>query len=129
MIGTTVMKDLKQHRKTSSGFENGIYHAGTYAYFYWHTYDFGHAYVDTYAHFLPMIFENFSSSDSFILFKNLLLYISPLINLFVLARHRFFTVFIFLKKPYFSIFHKNYLINISRYLGALANLSVNKKIS
>ena len=50
----------------------------TYTYFYWRTHDFGNAYVDTYAHFFPMIFlsfQIFSNFFNFILFKNLLLYI------------------------------------------------------
>ena len=50
----------------------------TYAYFYWCTHDFGHAYVDTYGHFSPMVFlsfQNFSGSYNFIMFKNLLLYL------------------------------------------------------
>ena len=45
---------------------------------YWHTHDFGHLYVDTYAHFFPITFksfQNFCSSYNFILFKNLMLYI------------------------------------------------------
>ena len=46
--------------------------------FYWHTHDFGHAYLDTYTHFFPTIFQNFqkfSGSYNLILFKNLLLHI------------------------------------------------------
>ena len=53
---------------------------------------------------------------------NLLLYICFLIYLLVLARDRFFTVYICLKKSYFPISHENYLINISPYLRELANL-------
>ena len=33
--------------------------------------------------------------------------------MFVLKRERFYTVLFILKKPYFSIFHTNYLKNIS----------------
>ena len=53
---------------------------------------------------------------------NLLLYICFLIYLLVLARDRFFTNYICLKKSYFPISHENYLINISPYLRELANL-------
>ena len=38
----------------------------------------------------------------FVMFKNLLVYIWPLINFFVLRRDRFFTVYICFKKPCFS---------------------------
>ena len=54
----------------------GVRRIHTYAYFYWHTHDFGHVYVDTYAHFSPMIFQNFQNlvcSFDFILFTNLML--------------------------------------------------------
>ena len=54
----------------------GVRHARLYAYFYWPMHDFGHAYVDTYVHFFPVIFQsfqNFSGSYNSILFKNLLL--------------------------------------------------------
>ena len=49
-----------------------------YVQVYWHTHDFGHAYLDTYTHFFPTIFQNFqkfSGSYNLILFKNLLLHI------------------------------------------------------
>ena len=39
----------------------------------------------------------------------------PLIYLLALGRDRFCTVYICFKKTYFSIFHTNYLINISPY--------------
>ena len=72
-------------------------------------------------------FQNFCGSYNVkklknLLFKNLLRYISPLTYLFVVGRDRFFTVYIcFEETPYFSIFHANYLINISPYLGELVN--------
>ena len=44
-----------------------------------------------------------------------------LIYLFVLERYRFFTVHI-CWKPYFSIFHTSYFINISPYIREFANL-------
>ena len=48
----------------------------TYAYYYWRTHDFGHVYVDTYAHFYDFLkFSKFSGSHNFVLLKNLLLYI------------------------------------------------------
>ena len=50
----------------------------------------------------PYDFLKFSGSYNFILFKNLLLYISPVIYWFALGRDRFFTVYRFLKTPYFS---------------------------
>ena len=78
-----------------------VFRVRTYAYFYWRTHDFGHAYVDTYVHF-PYDFLKFSGSYNFILFKNLLLYIWPVIYWFALGRDRFFTVYSFLKTPYFS---------------------------
>ena len=34
----------------------GVRRVRTYAYFYWHTHDFGHEYVDKYANFFPTIF-------------------------------------------------------------------------
>ena len=49
----------------------------------------GQKYVETYVDPFPMIlqsFQNFSGSYNSILFKNLLLYIVPLIYLFVLGR-------------------------------------------
>ena len=41
--------------------------------------------------FFPYDFQNFSGSYNFITFKNLLLYISPLIYLLVSGKDRFFT--------------------------------------
>ena len=35
---------------------NGIRHIHMYAFFYWHTHDFRHTYVDVDAHFFPTIF-------------------------------------------------------------------------
>ena len=56
--------------------------------------------------------KNFSGSYNFIPFKNILLY-----------RDRFFILFTFVfKKPYFPIFHTNYLMNNSSCRSALANL-------
>ena len=72
-------------------------------YFYWHTHNFGHAYVNTYFHFFLMVFLS-SVSYNFILFKNLMVYIWPLIYLFVLGRDRFFTVSICFKETLFSNF-------------------------
>ena len=85
--------------------------------------------------FFPMIFFfKFSGSFNFILFKHLLLYIRPLIYLsleetdsllsaFVLKKLVFHTISISpYLKPYFSIFHSDYLINIFPYLRALVNL-------
>ena len=55
--------------------------------------------------FFPMIFKKFSKFFRF--FKNLLLYISPLIYLFVLGRDRFFTVYIcFIETPFFNFSYK-----------------------
>ena len=45
----------------------------TYAYFYWRAHDFEHAYVDTYTHFLSMIFKSFFLI--ILCLKNLMLYI------------------------------------------------------
>ena len=55
----------------------------TYTYFYWHTHDFGHAYVDMYAHISLLFLKvfKFASSDNFVLLQKLLLYIWPLIYL------------------------------------------------
>ena len=36
---------------TMQGSTIGVHGVRVYAYFYWHTHDFGHAYVVTYAHF------------------------------------------------------------------------------
>ena len=69
---------------SNQGFTNGICRRCTYAYFYYRMHDFEHAYIDMYAHFFPMVFEsfqNFSGFYNFILFKNLLLHIWPLICL------------------------------------------------
>ena len=78
---------------------------------------------DTYAHFFLMIFQSFKNFPGFynlIVFQNLTaVYLT--FCLFVLGRDKFFTVFV-LKKPYFSISLTNYLINISLYLRAHANL-------
>ena len=96
-----------------------VRHIHMYAYFYWRMYDFWHAYIETYAHFFPMIFQKFLKIfwffNNFILLKKLLLYIWPLIFLLVLGRDIFFTAYIFLKKHHFWIFHISYLINISPY--------------
>ena len=40
----------------NQGSEIGVCCVRTYVYFYWRKHDFGHMYVDTYAHFFPMIF-------------------------------------------------------------------------
>ena len=69
-------------------------------------------------------FSKFSCSYNFMLLKNLQLHIWLLIYLFVLWRDRFSTVTFVLKKPYFSVFNTNYLINISPYLGAPANFLI-----
>ena len=37
------------------GLTIGICRIHTYTYFYWRTHDFGHAYIDAYAHFFPII--------------------------------------------------------------------------
>ena len=73
--------------------------------------------------FFPMIFLSFqklSGSYNFIPVEPLLLYVWPLSYLFLLGRERFFTVYICFKKPFFSIFHTNYWINISHYLRTFA---------
>ena len=68
-------------------------------------------------------FQNFCGSYNFILFKNILRCIWTLTYLLVFGRDRFFTVYICFKEtPYFSIFHTNYLINISPNLRALISL-------
>ena len=64
----------------------------------------------------------FSGSYNFILFKNPLLHIWPLIYLFVVGRDIFFTAYIYFKEISFFSFHLNYLINISPYHKALAHL-------
>ena len=48
------------------GSTTGVRRVRTYIYFYWRTDDFGHLYVDTYAHFLVLVI---------LTFKSLLLYI------------------------------------------------------
>ena len=40
----------------SQGSTIGVRRVRMYAYFYWRTHDFGHVYVDTYAHFFSTIF-------------------------------------------------------------------------
>ena len=73
--------------------------------------------VHTFTHtliFFPMIFskfKNFSGSYNFILFKNLLLYIWPLIYFFVLGGDKFFTVCICFKETYFS-WNKNFSLPV-----------------
>ena len=79
-------------------------------------YDFGHAYVDTHS-FLPYDFLKFQKSQKFSGSYNFV-YIYFLIYLFAFMIGKFFT----LKKPYFSIPDRNYSINFSAYLRALANL-------
>ena len=106
----------------NQGSTNGIRRVCMYAYFHWHIHDFGHEYVDTYAHLSQMVFQSFQNFSSFIILYCLKTYCY---DLFVSPwRDRFFTV---LKKPYFSVFHTNYLINISPYLRALANLGCQKE--
>ena len=68
--------------------------------------------------FFPMFsksFQDFSGSSMFLLFKNLLLYIWPLIYLFVIERDTFFTVYIYFKETLFfnfsyKLFNKNFLL-------------------
>ena len=81
-----------------------IHRVHAYSYFYWHTHDFGHIYIDIYAYFFPYDFLNISGSYNFIPFKNLLLYISSLIYLFVLGRDSFCTVYIYFKETIFFNF-------------------------
>ena len=50
------------------GLTSGVLRIRTYAYFYWPMYDFGHAYVDTYARFSRMIFLKFSNFCCFLQF-------------------------------------------------------------
>ena len=60
----------------------GVRCVRTYVYFYWHMHDFGHVCIDS--HFFLWFFlsiQDFSSSYNLILFKNLQLYIWPLIYL------------------------------------------------
>ena len=95
------------------GLTIGIHRAHTYNYFCWHTHNFGHGYVDKYAHFFPMIFWSFQIFLVLIILNYLKIY-SYIFNSFVL------------KKPYFSIFHTNYFINASPYLKASTNLKVKK---
>ena len=97
-----------------------------YTYLY---YDFGNAPVDTYTHFFLMIyfyfflsFQDFSGFFNFILLKNLLLYLWPLIYLFVLGTAKFFTVYICFKETLFFNLPKSYSINISPYFRANTNL-------
>ena len=88
----------------------GIYCIRMYDYFYWCMHDFGNLYVDMYAPFFPQFLKKFSQFFCFLKFytvQNLLLYIWPLIALFVYGR-KYSLLFTFaLKKPYFSIFHTN----------------------
>ena len=65
--------------------------------------------------FFPNIFKlflSFSGSYNFILFKNFLLYIWPLIYLFVLGRDRLLTVYICLKEALFFNFSYKLFLNI-----------------
>ena len=94
----------REHRSNIyQGLTIHVCHVQMYAYFYWRTCDFGHAYIDMYAHFFPMIFES-SGSYNFLLFKNLMLYIRTSINFFALWRDRFFTVYISFQETLFSNF-------------------------
>ena len=92
----------------------GICHVYTYVYFYWCMHDLRHAYVDTYAHFLSMIFQcfqNFSGSYNFMFKNSIKMYIFDLYSFVFTSRRQRTLLFTFaLKKPYFSIFHTNYLI-------------------
>ena len=56
--------------------------------------------------FLRYSFQNFSSSDNFMLLKNLLQYIWPLIYLFDLGWDTFFTVYICFKETLFNFSYK-----------------------
>ena len=59
--------------KDNQGSTNDVHRVRTYTYFYWHTHDFEHAYIDKYARFFPIFnFQNLVCY-SFILFTNLLL--------------------------------------------------------
>ena len=83
--------------------------------------DFGHAYVDRYAHFFPYDFLEFSRFFWFLEFHSLKTYCYIFdLYLFVLGRDRFFTFV--LKEPYYLNFHTNYLIYTSPYFRAFANL-------
>ena len=108
------MKSQKYWNCNVQGSTNGVRRVRTYAYFYWRTHDFGHVYVDTYSNFCPIIFEGFQ-----IFLVLMILYCLKLnaiyltFNLFVCPwKRQIFLLFTFnLKKPYFSIFDTNYLIN------------------
>ena len=58
---------------TWQGSTIGIRRVCTYGYFYWRTHNFGHGYVDTYAHFFSIFsFQNLVCSYNFILLTNLI---------------------------------------------------------
>ena len=102
-LETILLCKYLEFRIVWQGSTIGIHWLCTYAYFYWGTHDFGHAYAHIYAQFFPMIFknfQNFSGSYNFIMFKNLLLYIWTLINLFALETDRFCAVHICFKKTF-----------------------------
>ena len=74
-----------------------------YSQFYWRMHEFGHAYIDTYAHLFPMIFKFiFFFGSNNILFKTLLLYIWTLICLAL--EERLFSVYICFKETLFFQF-------------------------
>ena len=55
-------------RKPRQGSTIGVGRVRTYAYIYWCTHNFGHAYVDMYADFFPYDFLKFSNFFWFIEF-------------------------------------------------------------
>ena len=88
----------------------------------WRTHDFGQAYVETYAHFFPVTFSSFQKFFgfcNFILFKHLLLHIWPLVFCLTLEKTDSLLYTFVLKKPYFSIFGTNYLINFDNFITKL----------
>ena len=103
----------------------GICHVYTYVYFYWCMHDLRHAYVDTYAHFLSMIFQcfqNFSGSYNFMFKNSIKMYIFDLYSFaFSFAETENFTIYICFKETLFLNFSYK-LFNISPYLREIANL-------
>ena len=76
--------------------------------------NFGHAYVGTYAHFPHLFFNVFKK---FLVLTVLYSLKTNFIYLSLEETDSLLFTFV-LKKPYFSIFHRNYLINISPYQKA-----------
>ena len=52
----SISKEITQQDDIEQGLTIDVHHVHMYTYFYWCTHDFTYAYVETYAHFFPMIF-------------------------------------------------------------------------